>query len=72
LRQTAAACAARALQSALAGGATETDFFPRVSDLPEGLSGAEFKKRFGDVNSKAYASILQLIDARIGAIALYQ
>ncbi len=69
---TANEASARALQSAFAGGISEGDFFPLVSDLPEGLSAAVFKKRYGDVGSPAYAAVLQKIDARIGSIALYQ
>ncbi len=69
---TANEASARALQSAFAGGISEGDFFPLVSDLPEGLSAALFKKRYGDVGSPAYAAVLQKIDTRIGSIALYQ
>lgn len=68
---TASEPSARALQSALASGANEEDFFPRVGDLPEGLSDATFKKRYVDVDSEAYAAMIEQIDARIANIALY-
>ncbi len=68
---TASEASARALQSALAAGAKETDFFPRVGDLPEGLSDAEFKANFGDVDSPAYGAMVKQIDSRIAKIALY-
>jgi hypothetical protein len=68
---TASEASARALQSALAAGAKETDFFPRVGDLPEGLSDAEFKANYGDVDSQAYGAMVRQIDSRIAKIALY-
>ncbi len=68
---TASEASARALQSALAAGPKETDFFPRVSDLPEGLSDEVFKARYGDVDSPAYEAVVKQIDARIGKLALY-
>jgi hypothetical protein len=63
---------ARALQNALAGDTHESIFFPRVGDLPEGLSEAEFKKRFGDVGAPGYTAQLKKIDGRIAAIPLYK
>jgi hypothetical protein len=68
---TASEASARALQSALAAGAKESDFFPRVGDLPEGLTDDVFKARYGDVDSPAYAAVVKQIDTRIGKIALY-
>jgi hypothetical protein len=68
---TASDASARALQSALAAGAKETDFFPRVGDLPEGLSEEDFKTRYGDVDSPAYEAVVKKIDARIANITLY-
>jgi hypothetical protein len=68
---TASEESARGIQSALATGARESDFFPRVGDLPEGMSDAEFKQRYGDINSPAYEAVVNQIDGRIGKIALY-
>ncbi len=51
---------------------TEADIFPAVRDLPEGLSEPEFKRRYGDVNSRAYNRLVAEIDRRIGKITLYQ
>ncbi len=62
---------ARAMQSALATGAREGDFFPRVSDLPEGLSEAEFTARYGSIDSPTFDSVVQQIDGRIGKIGIY-
>jgi hypothetical protein len=51
---------------------TEADIFPAVLDLPEGLSESEFKRRYGDTNSRAYGRIVAEIDRRIGKITLYR
>ncbi|MBM3488280.1 MAG: hypothetical protein FJX67_16870 [Alphaproteobacteria bacterium] len=63
--------AARRVQAALAA-AREADFFPRVGDLPEGLSEAEFKLRYADMTSAAYQAHIREIDRRLAAIALYR
>jgi hypothetical protein len=63
---------ARRLQQALAGTLSESDFFPPVGDLPEGLSETQFKYRYGDVNTPAYSQMIAEIDRRIASIALYQ
>ncbi|MFO1187836.1 MAG: hypothetical protein U1E87_10565 [Alphaproteobacteria bacterium] len=69
---TASQGSARQVQNALAGSPREVMFFPHVSDLPEGLSEAEFKRRYGDVNSAAYKKVIDEIDRRIATIPLYQ
>lgn len=69
---TRSAGSARRLQHALAGFPTESDFFPRVGDLPEGLDEAQFKRLYGDVNTSTYLAVISEIDRRIAGIALYQ
>jgi hypothetical protein len=69
---TGSASSARKLQSALANGAVESDFFPRVGDLPEGLSESEFKTTYGDINTEPYDAMIRGIDRRIEKIALYK
>jgi len=63
---------ARRVQNALAGAPRESMFFPHVSDLPEGLSEEEFKRRYGDVNSASYKAVIDEVDRRIAAIPLYR
>lgn len=64
---------ARLLQRILAKDAIrESDFFPKVGDLPEGLTQSQFTERYADVGSPAYASMIDLIDLRIAAIPLYR
>jgi hypothetical protein len=69
---TASPASARRLQDALANGAAESDFFPRVGDLPEGLSEAEFKAAYGDIDTESYNAMIRAIDRRIEKIALYK
>jgi len=61
---------ARNLTKSLASGASEADFMPVVSDLPEFLSEGEFKRRYGEVGSPAYEKVIALIDRRISALPL--
>lgn len=63
---------ARALQRALARPIDESAFFPRVGDLPEGLSEADFRRRYGDTNTADYNRMIAEIDRRIAAIPLYR
>lgn len=63
--------AARRLQQRLADGIRESDIMPRVDDLPEHMSSAVFKQRFGHVGSPAYHATMDEIERRISACALY-
>ncbi len=60
---------ARLLQSFLAG-AGEADIMPETADLPEFLSAAEFKRRFGGQQGEAYQQMMQMIERRIAALAI--
>ena len=61
---------ARELARAIAAGAAERDFMPDVSDLPEFMPEAEFKRRFGGLDSPAYEKVIEMIDRRIEATPL--
>jgi hypothetical protein len=50
----------------------EADFMPPARDLPEGLSEAEFKRRYGSVDSPRYREVAERIEQRLGALALYR
>lgn len=69
---TASADSARRIQQLLSQGVTEADIMPPVMDLPEGLSEAEFISRYTAVDSPAYRAVLDEIDRRIEACALYR
>lgn len=69
---TASETSARKLQVALVEAGGERTFFPRVTDLPEGLSEAEFKGAYGDIDTESYNAMIRQIDRRIEAISLYR
>lgn len=49
----------------------EAAILPVFEDLPEQLTEAAFRARFGDVDSPAYAATVAEIDARVAALPLY-
>jgi hypothetical protein len=61
---------ARALQQQLAAGIDESAILPRVGDLPEYLSEAEFRRRYTAVGSPAYQALMQEIEQRLDTAAL--
>jgi hypothetical protein len=69
---TASPQSARQLQQAMTKIKDYTDFMPDPRDLPEKMNEADFKNRYGSVNSKAYQELSDKIDARIAAIPLYK
>ena len=52
--------------------AGEGDLLPALDGLPRGLSEAEFRARYGDVDSPGYSELIALIGGRIDALALYR
>lgn len=60
---------ARNLQRFFAA-ATEIDFMPQTADLPEFMSQAEFKRRFGGLQGKKYREMMADIDRRIAGLAI--
>ena len=58
---------ARELARALAAGVAESDFMPDVSDLPEFMPEAEFKRRYGGVGGPGYRDMMAKIDGRVAA-----
>jgi hypothetical protein len=71
-RSTGDRATAIRFQNTLAALRDERGFFPHLADLPEGMSEAEFRRRFGDVGSPAYERMVGEIDRRIDAIPLYR
>ena len=45
---------------------------PSVADLPEFLSAAAFRQRYGGLDAPAYRQMMAEIDARIAALPLLQ
>ena len=69
---TASDDSARQVQSLLSRGIEEVEIMPAARDLPEGLSEAEFQRRYISVDSPAYRAVLDEIDRRIEACPLYR
>ncbi len=51
--------------------ADEDAILPAFADLPENLGEAEFRARYGDVDSPSYAAMVAEIDRRVDALPLY-
>jgi len=62
---------AEKLQRFLAS-ANERDVMPVTADLPEFMPEAEFIKRYGGAEGKAYRQMLDDIEARVAALAMNQ
>jgi hypothetical protein len=60
------------LQRSLVGGMGDKDIMPRTDGLPESLSEAEFKRRFGGIDAPKYRQMIADIDRRITALPLYR
>jgi hypothetical protein len=62
---------ARKMQKAMSEIKDYSDFMPDPRDLPEHMNEADFKQRFGSVNSPVYQKISKEIDERISATRIY-
>ncbi len=60
------------ITQAVANGLRESDLIPDVRDLPEFLSEAEFKRRFGGVGEPRYQAMMASIERRIAGLPLYR
>ena len=45
---------------------------PHAADLPEGLSAASFRQRFGSTDAPAYREMADRIESRIAALPAYR
>jgi hypothetical protein len=50
----------------------EEDVLPALHGLPEGMGAAEFRQRYGDVDSPAYQALMAEIVGRIDALPIYR
>jgi hypothetical protein len=69
---TASEAQARQLQEQILANAGEVSFFPDTSGLVEGLSDAQFRQQYGDVESERYRQQVELIDQRIARALIYR
>ena len=60
------------LQRQMSAGVRESDIMPVVSDLPEFMPEAEFKRRFGGIDAPGYKRMMAEIERRIAALPLYR
>ena len=65
VRATESESAATAMQNRIAGGFLVSDFIPDASGLPEGLTDAEFKRRYGGVGGEVYVRLSAESDQRV-------
>ena len=63
---------ARALQTKVAAGLKDNDVLPAITDLPEFVSDAEFKRRFGGIDAPLYQKMISEIEHRVSTLALYR
>lgn len=61
--------AARAMQARLSNQFRLDDVFPQAADLPEGISEAELKSRFGGINGPGYKRLIAEIERRLDRCA---
>ena len=64
--------AAIRVQQIMSAARDELVFFPRFADLPEGMNRAAFNRRYGDVGSPAYNSVIAEIDRRIAGTPVFR
>ena len=69
---TASAGSARRLQALARAGLREPDVMVAAGDLPESMSEAEFKRRFGGIDGPAYSRMIGEIDARVAALPVHR
>ncbi len=60
------------LHAAVAKGLAEPQFMPSIEGLPEFMPSEEFTARFGGIGAPPYLAMMQRIESRLAALALYQ
>lgn len=63
---------AQKLQMKVSAGIVEKDLMPATADLPEYMTEAEFKRRFGGVDGVEYKKMMADIERRVAALPLYR
>ncbi|MEE4280011.1 MAG: hypothetical protein V2I82_16215 [Halieaceae bacterium] len=59
------------IQASLARQTDEAWFMPRIDRLPEGLQELEFRRRYDDLDTRAYGEASDELERRIAGLALY-
>jgi len=60
------------LLALLATGPAPASYFPDIAGLPEFLSEAEFRRRYGQLDSPAYQQEMARVRERVAALPIYQ
>lgn len=60
------------MQDIMSRSMDESQFIPRLTDLPESMNAEEFTTRFHHIDSPAFNAIKQQITDRINALTIYQ
>ena len=63
---------ARELQQHMGNRTQEADYMPGFDALPEGLMELEFRARYEDLDSAAYALVNREIERRLASCAIYR
>lgn len=63
---------ARSIQDAARSGLADADLMPPARDLPEHLSEAEFRSRFGGLDDPRYLRVAEEIERRLDTLPLYR
>jgi hypothetical protein len=63
---------ARRLRQRLSTGLVDSDLMPAWSDLPESMAEAQFKRRFGGIDTPAYRRMMEEIERRVAALPFLQ
>jgi len=69
---TATEESARRLHVLLRAGAVERDMMPDITGLPEGIPQDEFARRYQGDGAAAYDELVQTIERRLSALALFK
>jgi len=72
LAEVALGAKARELQRYMSEKPQEKDYMPSFNDLPEGLMELEFRARYEDLDSAAYAMVNSEIERRLGNCKIHQ
>jgi hypothetical protein len=71
-KAVASETSAQQLQYRVLSGIGDADLMPPWSDLPEFMSEAEFKKRFGGIGAPAYEEMMRAIEQRVADLGVLQ
>lgn len=60
------------LAAAVSAGLLDTSLLPPIDGLPESMMASEFERRFGGVDAPAYKRMVDEVERRVAALALFR